>query len=56
VLTHSRLDLPHDFAPAAAGWHAHLDMLEARVAGRPPAPVWERHESLEGLYSGFAKS
>jgi uncharacterized protein YndB with AHSA1/START domain len=56
VLTHRRLDLPGDFVPAAAGWHAHLDMLEARVAGRAPEPFWERHESLERLYSGFAKS
>jgi uncharacterized protein YndB with AHSA1/START domain len=54
VLTHSRLDLPEDFTPAAAGWHAHLDMLEARVAGRPPAPFWAAHDRLERRYSGFA--
>jgi uncharacterized protein YndB with AHSA1/START domain len=51
VLTHSRLDLPDDFVPAAAGWHAHLDMLEARVAGRVPGSFWDRHESLERDYS-----
>ena len=56
VLTHSRLDLPGDFVPAAAGWHAHLDMLEARVAGRAPGSFWKRHESLERRYARFAKS
>jgi uncharacterized protein YndB with AHSA1/START domain len=50
VLTHSRLDLPGDFGPAAAGWHVHLDMLEARIAGHPPEPFWARHEALEQLY------
>jgi hypothetical protein len=55
VLTHRRLDLPGDFVPAAAGWHVHLDMLQARVAGRPTPSFWATHDDLERLYSRFAK-
>ena len=51
VLTHTRLDLPGDFAPAGAGWHAHLDVLAARVSGQAPPPFWALHERLEREYA-----
>jgi uncharacterized protein YndB with AHSA1/START domain len=55
VLTHSHLDLPGDYAPAGAGWHAHLDVLAARLAGRVPPPFWAAHERLEREYAGRAR-
>jgi uncharacterized protein YndB with AHSA1/START domain len=55
VLTHTRLELPGDFVPAGAGWHAHLDVLAARLAGRVPPPFWALHERLEREYAERAR-
>jgi hypothetical protein len=54
VRTHRRLDLPGDFVPSAAGWHAHLEMLDARLARRPTPPVVAAHDGPERLFSRFA--
>jgi uncharacterized protein YndB with AHSA1/START domain len=33
-----------------AGWHAHLDVLVARVAGKEPAPFWDGMSRLRDEY------
>ena len=34
-----------------AGWHAHLDLLAARIAGTPPSePFWDAWSRLRGEY------
>jgi uncharacterized protein YndB with AHSA1/START domain len=34
-----------------AGWHAHLDLLAARIAGTPPSePFWDAWSRLRGVY------
>jgi Uncharacterized conserved protein len=40
----------------SGGWHTHLDMLAARLAGKAPAPFWATHAAHAAEYeSRFAK-
>ena len=50
VLTHSRLTDRRQIVGAAGGWHVHLDILEARLAGRKPEGFWRSFNRLEGEY------
>ena len=36
----------------SAGWHAHLDVLAARLAGQQPEPFWDHWASLKAEYVG----
>ncbi|MBM6593358.1 SRPBCC family protein [Microvirga pudoricolor] len=36
----------------SAGWHAHLDVLAARLAGRDPEPFWDAWMGLKADYEG----
>lgn len=40
VLTHRKLASRADMIDVAGGWHAHLGVLSARLAGREPGPFW----------------
>ncbi|MEX0645463.1 MAG: SRPBCC family protein [Parvularculaceae bacterium] len=51
LLTHSRLVKRDDLLSTSAGWHAHLDILEAKLAGKTPPPFWSSHTRLEGDYA-----
>lgn len=51
------LTLTHRGAPdratllgVSAGWHAHLDVLAARAAGREPAPFWDGWRAIRAEY------
>jgi uncharacterized protein YndB with AHSA1/START domain len=33
-----------------AGWHAHLDILKARIDGTKPAPFWDTWQALRADY------
>lgn len=35
----------------AAGWHTHLAILDAKLAGLPPPPFWNTHSGLEQEYA-----
>jgi uncharacterized protein YndB with AHSA1/START domain len=51
TLTHERFPTRSSIVGHAAGWHAHLDLLEARAAGRQPEPCfWDRWRSLREDY------
>ena len=50
VLTHRRIARQDHLIGAAAGWHAHLDILADRLAGRRPASFWPTHTRLEAEY------
>jgi hypothetical protein len=55
VLDHSRLGRESG-ASYSAGWHAHLDLLEAQL-GRTPEPDWlERYEALRPEYDRQARA
>lgn len=34
----------------SAGWHAHLDLLAARIAGTEPGPFWDHWTALKAEY------
>jgi hypothetical protein len=34
----------------SAGWHAHLDVLAARLDGEEPAPFWDHWAGLKADY------
>jgi len=46
VVTHRRLPDRGEMVGVSAGWHAHLAVLEDRMAGRAPGGFWS-------LWSGF---
>lgn len=50
VVVHSRLPDRAQMISVAGGWHAHLDILVARLAGQAPGPFWAMHTLLEADY------
>lgn len=52
TLTHRRLPDRDMLLKVSAGWHAHLDVLKARLAGAAPPPFWPAWERLRGEYDG----
>ena len=54
VLTHTLLHGAADLHQYAAGWHAHLDLLVARLAGRATEWDWARYNGLLATYGGKA--
>lgn len=49
-LIHEKLDKPDLRAGAAAGWHAHTDLLEDLLRETPVRDFWVRHTELEADY------
>lgn len=47
VLTHSGISGPGPMANFGGGWHSHLAVLEARLAGRGVRDFWELHAESE---------
>ena len=50
VVTHRRLADRNAMISVSGGWHTHLDMLAARLAGRVPNGFWDTHTRLEAEY------
>jgi len=50
VLTHRKLSSRDGMVDVAGGWHVHLGVLEARLAGRAPGPFWSVLGRVEGEY------
>lgn len=50
TLVHHRLPDPGLQLNVSTGWHAHLDLLTARLSGERPAPFWDRFRSLRQEY------
>lgn len=51
TITHRRLPDRDTFVGVASGWHAHTDILLARLAGRTPGNFWRIHGALEREYA-----
>ena len=51
TVTHRRVLERATLLNVSAGWHAHLDVLVARMAGRQPAPFWEAWAALKADYA-----
>jgi uncharacterized protein YndB with AHSA1/START domain len=52
TLTHRRLANRAAMADVSGGWHLHLEVLEAVLAGRTPGSFWARQAELEKAYRG----
>ncbi len=52
TLIHRRLPDRKMTVMVGAGWHAHLDVLAARVSGKEPAPFWDAWVKLKQDYEG----
>jgi uncharacterized protein YndB with AHSA1/START domain len=50
TLIHSGLTTRGLLLGVSAGWHAHLDILVARLCGERPAPFWEHYATLRAEY------
>ena len=50
TLTHRRIPDRSIMLNVSAGWHAHLDVLAARLEGEEPAPFWDQWASLKADY------
>lgn len=49
-LIHDRLDKPEHRNGAAAGWHAHLDLLDDLLSGKEARDFWRHYTPLEEAY------
>jgi uncharacterized protein YndB with AHSA1/START domain len=50
TLIHRRLPDHDSLLSVSAGWHIHLDILVARVAGKEPEPFWDGYLRLKDEY------
>jgi len=51
TITHHRVTDPGVLLNVSAGWHGHLDILTARLAGKEPVtPFWDRWAALKAEY------
>lgn len=50
TVTHRRLSGRDGMLGVSAGWHAHLDVLADRLAGRAPTPFWPAWSRLRAEY------
>ena len=50
TVIHRRLPDRATMLNVGAGWHMHLDVLVARVAGDEPAPFWDGWSRLKQEY------
>lgn len=50
TLLHSRLPDRSVTLKVAAGWHAHIDTLEAQISGQAPAAFWPAWQRLRDEY------
>jgi len=51
TVTHHRIPDRSTMLNISAGWHAHLDVLAARLAGEEPRPFWDRWSALKVEYA-----
>ena len=50
IVIHRRLPNRGTLLKVGAGWHAHLDILVARMTGQDPAPFWDEWTRLHNDY------
>ncbi len=50
TVTHRRIPDRSIMLNVSAGWHAHLDVLAARLTGHEPEPFWDHWVSLKAEY------
>lgn len=50
TVTHRRVADRATLLNVSAGWHAHLDLLAARIGGTEPGPFWDHWSGLKTEY------
>jgi len=50
TMVHRRLPDRTTMLKVSAGWHAHIDVLAARLAGEEPKPFWDNWVALKDEY------
>ena len=50
TIIHHRVTDRATLLNVSGGWHMHLDVLAARLAGKEPAPYWEGWSTLKAEY------
>ncbi len=50
VLTHRQLASDEEVLDTAGGWHTHLEILAAAIAGQPRPAFWKTHAGADALY------
>jgi uncharacterized protein YndB with AHSA1/START domain len=50
TVVHRRLPTRGMMVGVSTGWHAHLDMLAARLTGQEPGPFWDGFTRLKAEY------
>lgn len=56
VLTHRRIQSDAYRTNVSCGWHVHLSILTALLAGDTPPPFWAMHGRLEAMYQKMLES
>ena len=51
TVTHHRIPDHEMGLNISAGWHAHIDVLAARLAGEAPKPFWDNWAALKAEYA-----
>jgi uncharacterized protein YndB with AHSA1/START domain len=51
TLVHRRLPDHGTALKVSAGWHAHIDVLAARMTGDEPPPFWDNWRALKDIYA-----
>lgn len=51
TITHRRPPTRDVLLSVSAGWHSHIDVLEAKLAGRKPGPHWDNWVKLRDDYA-----
>ena len=53
VITHRRIATRKTMVSVAAGWEAHVGILEDRLNGEAPRPFWSNHARLKKEYEAL---
>ncbi|WP_447931982.1 SRPBCC family protein [Sphingopyxis fribergensis] len=51
TIVHKRVEDPSVLLNVSAGWHSHVDVLEAKLRGTTPTPHWDNFAQLRGVYA-----
>ncbi len=51
TITHHRVTDPTVLLNVSAGWHAHVDVLEAKLRGTAATPHWDNFTRVRGEYA-----
>lgn len=51
TIVHKRVEDPSVLLNVSAGWHSHVDVLEARLRGTAAPPHWDNFARLRGVYA-----